>query len=176
MLQIIKMTKEDASEVMKVIQTVYEQMEHKEWYAIDDEDYYAHYLEAEHGIGYKAVEEETYSMVGLFIALIPDKKEVNLGYDAGLSEAECQQTAVMETAAVLPAYRGENLQYRLMQAAEQDLRKLGFRYLTATIHPENQYSLRNALKQGYEIVNTKEKYGGYLRHILCKKLDNSMDC
>lgn len=176
MLKIKKMTKSDAPEVMKLIQSVYDQMEHKEWYAIDDEDYYAHYLEAEHGIGYKAVDEESGSIAGLFIALFPDKKEVNLGYDAGLNETACERTAVMETAAVLPAYRGQNLQYRLMQAAEQDLKDLGYRYLTATIHPDNRYSLHNALKQGYEIVNTKEKYGGYLRHILCKKLGDSLDC
>lgn len=170
MIQIVKMTTADAPEVMRLIQSVYDQMEHKEWYAIDDEAYYAHYLEEEHGIGYKAMDVETQSMAGLFIALIPDKKEVNLGYDAGFSEVDCAKTAVMETAAVLPAYRGQNLQFQLMQAAEQDLREMGFGYLTATIHPDNQYSLRNALKQGYEIVCTKEKYGGYLRHILVKKL------
>ena len=173
MINIEKMTVADAPEVMDLIKTVHDNMEHQEWYAIDDLEFYAHFLEEGKGIGYKAVDDEKQALAGIFIALIPDKKELNLGYDAGLSEEDCNKTAVMDTAAVLPAYRGQKLQYRLMQAAEKDLRKLGFKYLTGTIHPDNQYSLHNAVIQGYKVVNTKEKYGGFLRHIVLKDLEES---
>lgn len=39
-----------------------------------------------------------------------------------------------------------------------------------TVHPENYYSRNNVIRQGYEVVLTKEKYGGYIRDILLKKL------
>lgn len=172
MIKIEKLSVNDAPQVMNLIQTVHDNMENKEWYAIDDVDFYAHFLEDGKGVGYKAVDTEKDALAGIFIALIPDKMELNLGYDAGLSEEECKKVAVMDTAAVLPEYRGQKLQYRLMQAAEADLRELGFKYLTGTIHPNNQYSLHNAMIQGYKVVNTKEKYGGFLRHIVLKNLED----
>ena len=39
-----------------------------------------------------------------------------------------------------------------------------------TIGPENQYSLRNLIKEGYEIIDTRRMYEGAMRHILRKKL------
>ena len=80
------------------------------------------------------------------------------------------RVAHMDTAAVLPQYRGHQLQYRLMQAAEADLRALGFRYLMGTIHPDNIYSMNNGLKQGYRIIGEKIKHGGKRRAILMKEL------
>lgn len=171
MIQIEKMTVADAPAVFQVIQTVHDRMEHPEWYCIDHLEVYTHYLEDGHGIGYKAVDTEKQQIAGIFIALIPENKEDNLGYDANLSEEECKHTAVMETVAVLPEYRGLKLQYRLMQETEAELRRLGFKYLTGTIHPDNKYSLNNALIQNYKVVKTKEKYGGRIRHIILKTLE-----
>ena len=36
--------------------------------------------------------------------------------------------------------------------------------------PDNQYSLRNALACGFEIVCRREMYGGYDRYLLAKTL------
>ncbi|HBG12936.1 MAG TPA: hypothetical protein DDX68_16840 [Clostridium sp.] len=58
----------------------------------------------------------------------------------------------------------------MMKTAEEELRKQGYRYLMCTVHPENRYSKNNIIKQGYQVVLTKEKYGGYVRDILLKKL------
>lgn len=38
----------------------------------------------------------------------------------------------------------------------------------ATVSPENQYSLNNALASGFEIVCRREMYGGYDRYLLAK--------
>ena len=43
-------------------------------------------------------------------------------------------------------------------------------YLLVTVTPDNPYSLSNVRKRGYQIRKTKEKYGGSLRHILCKEV------
>lgn len=40
----------------------------------------------------------------------------------------------------------------------------------ATVSPENQYSLNNALASGFEIVCRREMYGGYDRYLLAKRL------
>ena len=170
MIEIVRATVFDAKEMTELIQYVHSCMDNKEWYVIDDLDYYTHYLKDGYGITYKAIDIETNQMVGIFMAIIPDTKEVNLGYDLGLDEKESKKVAVMETAAVLPEYRGNNLKYRLMQAAEAELIELGYCYLTGTVHPENRFSLNVFLKQGYHIAVTKEKYQGLLRDVLMKEI------
>ena len=76
----------------------------------------------------------------------------------------------MDTAAVAPLYRGHHLQDRMMEVCEEEMKKRGMRYLLATVHPGNPYSLSNVQKRGYGIRATKEKYGRSLRHILCKEI------
>ncbi len=76
----------------------------------------------------------------------------------------------MDSAAVLPAFRGFHLQRRLMKTAEEELQREGFRYLCCTVHPDNKSSLQSVLSQGYRIAKTCEKYGGFPRHILIREL------
>ena len=40
----------------------------------------------------------------------------------------------------------------------------------ATVSPENQYSLNNALACGFVIADRREMYGGYDRYLLKKML------
>lgn len=170
MIRIEKAASEDAQEMLRLIQTVHDQMENKQWYVIEGMEEYADYLEEGKGVGYKAVDKDTGKMAGIFLAIIPKDRELNLGYDLGFTEDMAKQVAIMETAAILPEYRGQNLQYRTMVAAEKELKENGYRYLLCTVHPENRFSLHNVLKQGYQIKMTKEKYGGFLRHILLKEI------
>lgn len=76
----------------------------------------------------------------------------------------------MDSAAVRAEYRGNRLQYILMQEAEQELRTMGYRYLMCTVHPDNHFSRENVLRQGYRVMKTTEKYGGFIRDILLKEL------
>lgn len=170
MIKIEKALVSDTNEIMELIQHVHDNMENQQWYVIDSAEYYAHHLEDGKGIGYKAVDTNSGKLAGIFIAIIPETIETNLGYDIGFSEEKAKKVAVMDTVAILPEYRGQNLQYRTMQAAEMDLKDQGYQYLLCTVHPDNGFSLRNVQKQGYEIVMTKEKYGGFLRHILMKEI------
>lgn len=153
-----------------IIQSVWRGMDHKDWYLADNSDYTYHMLTSGEGLGYKAIEAETGDVAGVFLAVIPGLSEENMGRDAGLAEDELPKVAHMDTAAVLPQYRGNQLQYRLMQAAEADLRAMGFHYLMGTIHPDNVYSMNNAMKQGYRIIGEKLKHGGKRRAILMKEL------
>ena len=102
--------------------------------------------------------------------VFPGLSEENLGRDINLSETDLLKVAHMDSVAVLPQYRGHGLQNKLMQAAEAEARQRGYRYLMCTVHPDNHYSKNNVLKQGYHVIATKEKYGGYTRNILLKEI------
>ena len=75
-----------------------------------------------------------------------------------------------EIAMVRSAYRGNGLQKELMEAAEEQLRSAGFRWLMGTAHPDNVYSVHNFEQLGYKLVTKALKYGGLPRYIFCKKI------
>lgn len=160
----------DYQVMAEVIRQVYEAMERKEWYVADNEEYTYRMLSEGTGIGYKAVEVSTGEIGGIFMATLPGDTASNLGNDIGFSKEQRLVTAHMDSVAILPKYRGNHLQYRLMQEAERELREMGYRYLMCTVHPENRFSKENVLRQGYRVMKTTEKYGGYLRDILLKEL------
>ena len=168
--RIEKALEADYREMAWLIQKVWDSLANKEWFAADNAEYTYGILAEGKGLGYKAVEAETGALAGVFMVTFPGKDEENLGYDIGLPEKELDLVAHMDSAAILPEYRGNHLQYQMMQEAEADLRERGFRYLMCTVHPENSYSRDNVLRQGYEVMATKEKYGGYLRDILMKQV------
>lgn len=161
---------EDGAAVAEVIRRVWEQVEKKEWFIADDADYVTGILRSGRSIAYQAIEIESGETAGVFVAVFPGAKEENLGRDIGLPEEKLSLVAHMDSVAVLPKYRGNRLQYRLMQEMERELRILGYEYLMCTVHPENKFSRDNILRQGYEVAMTKEKYGGYPRDILLKRI------
>lgn len=153
-----------------IIGAVWEGLDKKEWFVADNAEYTYKMLATGRGIGYKAVDIRRNKTAGVFLVTKPGTGDENLGYDAGLGEEELPLVAHMDSAAVLPEYRGHRLQYRLMQAAEKDLREDGFKYLMCTVHPDNCYSRKNVIRQGYEPVMLKEKYGGFVREIFLKRI------
>ncbi|MCI9361138.1 MAG: GNAT family N-acetyltransferase [Hungatella sp.] len=153
-----------------IIQSVWDSMEQKDWFMADNADYTYHMLSTGQGTGYKAIHTGTKQVAGVFMTTIPGLDESNLGYDIGFSKSELLETAHMDSVAVLPQYRGQGLQFCLMQEGEKDLKERGFHYLLCTIHPQNRYSRNNALKQGYVFVLQKRKYNGIVRDILMKRI------
>jgi ribosomal protein S18 acetylase RimI-like enzyme len=153
-----------------VIQTVWKGIERKDWFVADEPESIRCILEEEKGIAFKAIEKNSGALAGVLIVAMYGNEEENLGHDIGLPREELDTVAHIESIAVLPEYRGFKLQDSLMQEAEKELVLRGFRYLMCTVHPENIYSKVNAASQGYKVVMTKEKYGGYIRDILMKKL------
>lgn len=189
-----KCDSKDTGTVVRLIETVYERMEHKEWFAADNSAYTEKMLSTGRGTAWMAVEEESGRPAGVFLAAFPsaaggkaaassdasasaagdaeaDEYDENLGRDIGLPEEALGKVAHMDSAAVLPEFCGFHLQRRLMETAEEALRRQGFRYLCCTVHPDNQASLKSVLSQGYRIMKTCEKYGGSPRHILLKVLE-----
>lgn len=171
---IIKQTDtNDISDVIRIIREVYELLpqERKVWFVVDPEEDMRKMLESDGGRAYKAVEASTGEIAGVLTVVFPKTDPCNLGNDIGLPAEELAFVVHMDTAVVMPQYRGFQLQKRLMQYAETELAREGCRYLCCTAHPENVYSKNNILAQGYQIMTTKEKYGGFLRHVFMKKIN-----
>ena len=87
----------------------------------------------------------------------------------GIPREEWDGWANADSAIVHPDYRGNGLQRKLLEAALARLRP-GIVGIGATVSPENQYSLNNALASGFEIVCHREMYSGYDRYLLAKRL------
>lgn len=160
------------SEIMGIIKEVQEGMIEKEWFAADDEAFIREILEGD-GFVTGAWEKERKEMAGYFSVLYPDRKD-NLGVYAGLSEKERQNVVYLDSAAVKKSYRGNKLQRKMLEAAEHELnrqqreQKCKVQYRMCTVHPDNQYSLKNMQQNGYQLLARTELYGGLDRYILCK--------
>lgn len=73
-------------------------------------------------------------------------KKLNLNYDIK-DVGECGPLLVN------PKYRGNGLQYQMLQVLTKYCKKLGKKYLITTVHPDNVYSINNFLKEGYKLRN-----------------------
>lgn len=173
--EIRRSTEHEIESIVRLIREVHGHLPQKEWFAIDEEAHTRKLLQTGDSWGYIAVSVETGELAGLFIANFPGTAEHNLGYDvfssdSGISKEFLSRIVHMDTAAVAPEYRGHGLQRRLIEFAENDLKTAGYHILMCTVHPQNHFSLDNAFALGYRIMVTKEKYGGYLRHVLMKEI------
>ena len=74
-----------------------------------------------------------------------------------------------DSAIVHADFRGNGLQ-RLMLEAALPLFPKKITHIGATVSPQNQYSLHNALASGFAIVSRREMYGGHDRYLLKKDL------
>lgn len=163
---------EDTDGIFYVMEQVRDTIERPEWFVADNRDYIERHIDG--GQGFTVVAETGEGRIGAFFTIdYPGTRADNLGYDIGLTEEECLRTAHMDTVGVLPEYRGNHLMARLLEMAEAILAKTGYRHLMCTIHPDNRFSLGNMTSHGYVIMATKEKYGGFARHILYKKTEGA---
>ena len=66
-------------------------------------------------------------------------------------------------------YVGNGLQYQMLRFIDEYSKKLGYNYAASTVHPDNNYCIKNILKDEFELVNTKEFTRG-IRNIYLRKL------
>ena len=118
------------------------------------------------------VEEKLISFRAL---VVPNTMEEHLGLDAGLSEAELDLVIYQDISNVHPDWRGLGLQKRMAAWIMEELAKSDhpYKYVCSTVAPFNIPSLKDKFAQGMEIVALKPKYGGHLRYIFCKELQES---
>lgn len=168
-ISVLSVGRDRLREACEIVETVDRGMDRPEWFVAESYEEFDFWMKDGKALLYLAVDENG-KAGAMFFVILPGMHPDNLGYDIGMQEEQLKLCAMMDTAAVLPKFRGNHLQYEMMQRAESDLRKMGYRYLLCTVHPENTFSRSNVMKQGYKKMLTKEKYGGFLRDIWMKQL------
>lgn len=188
MQQISFATAEDVLCIMALMNVAVSAATPKDWYVTDDEDFVRRHIDGE---GYTLKYIIDGELAAFLIVRHPGEAEDNLGRELLNISAESvhmcatenlsvttkatmqeflHRVAHMESAAVHPNYRGKGLQGKLLQRAEEIEASRGTRFLMATVHPDNVYSLRNLEIAGYKCILETEKYGGLRRKVLCKEL------
>lgn len=156
----------DVVGIMKVMNEAQGDKEHPDWFVADNEDYIRAHLK-EHGFVVVAESSEE-EIAGFFLIKYPENKEDNLGTYLDFDEEQLVHVAVMDSAVVGNAYRGNGLQGLMLDAAENFLNLEEYYYLMCTIHPDNQFSRHNMENHGYEVKKIALCYGGLSRCILLK--------
>lgn len=70
-------------------------------------------------------------------------------------------------------YRGNGLQYQMLCALDKYLIDNGYQYAVVTVHPENVYSIKNLVKDNFELVSRKMFTRG-IRYVYKKELIGKM--
>ena len=164
-----KATANDAKLISNTMKKIYEELENKDLYVIDTEDYIRQSIDGIHGFAILALKDNT--LAGYFIVRYPEfDEEDHLGDYIGFNTDEKKLSVYMDSAAVLPEFRGRNLQNRMLSECEKILADTPYKYSLSTISPDNTASLRSLTKNGFKILKTAKLYGGLERNILYKKI------
>lgn len=165
--EIVKGTTNDAACFIQFLYDIREKMETKEWFYLDSPDVMKNMIEG--GTLEFWLAKDGSQIAAVFDLVRPGLCEINYGYDLRLSDEELKRVINMDNVAVHPDYRGNALQTKLIKYVEEQLCNEGNFILLCTIHPENTYSLRNVISQGYKIQKRIEKYGS-VRYLLRKDI------
>lgn len=169
---------EDVNALAEVMDRVADNMNNPAWFIRDDAAFIGARIgsvplsKEDRGFVLKAMADTDKGPVlaGFFMVDFPGTGERNLGHHLNWDEEKLKQVAHMDSVVILPEFRGNGLQYRLMEQAEAlILAETDFTKLLATVHPDNAFSLHNILKQGYEIAGEVMKYGTYRRYVVKKE-------
>ncbi len=167
-LHIRPCTTQDLNDVMNLQKRILDGMEEKEWFAKTSRTENEKFFQKPNLLLGIYAEERliAYGSMGFL-----EKDQENLGWDLGWPEEKVRNCTNLDTIVVDPAFRGKGLQRLLISLCIEQARKVkpGGTLLT-TICPDNRYSMRNAEKEGFEILLRTKKYGGKDRYILGKAL------
>lgn len=162
-------TIDDAEAITSLMNEVYERLDDKSIYVCDSIDHVRSCL-SENGFGVVAADNQG-RIIGSFIMRYPAYSEDNLGRDIDLPDEELPFVVHMESAVVLPEYRGNNIQQKMLLYAEELIDKSKYRYFLSTVSPDNPASFRSLEKSGYKHILIKEKYNGLMRRIYMKEAE-----
>lgn len=157
----------ESGKLHELMVMVYEAMDDKSMFVCDNEQYIKDHIEEQ---GFIIVAEDKDKPVGLAMFRFPGFAEDNLGHDIGLEEADFLKVSHAESALVHPDYRGMHLQARMIEYGINLIDHRKYRYLCATVAPDNVASRKTLEGLGFIAVAKKEKYGGLTRLIMKKEL------
>ena len=154
---------EDAVKVHDIMVKAYESLSDKSFFICDDLPYVENIINnPQEGFALLCMADD--KPAGTLLVRLPGLKEDNLGRDLMLGEDKLMNVAHMESAAVLPEFRGNGIQKKLLIYGKDYL--AGYfptvKYITATVAPLNIPSLKSFKAAGFKEMLTKEKYNGHI--------------
>lgn len=154
----------DLDSIMELQKKICDGMDDSDWFVATSREENMFFLTAPNTI-YGIFDNEklvAYGSLGF-----PGKKVDNLGRDLDWPEEKVLRCATLDTIVVDSDYRGLGLQRKLINLCVEHARQTKPDCIVlTTICPDNIYSLRNALAEGFEILKRKIKYTGVDRYIL----------
>ena len=162
-----KGTTDDAGAFVHFLDEVKAEMTQTDWLYLDPPEVVFSMMENGTMEIWLAMDQDR--VAAAFSVLYPGLEDCNYGYDLELPESDLLRVVHMDTSAVHRDYRGQGLQRKMVQTAEQELALKGEKILLCTVHPDNLFSLENMIQQGYKIQKRMHKYGSE-RFILRKNI------
>jgi len=106
------------------------------------------------------------------ITLSPDSLNFSQSilHNIPLTSENLNRVLHMDSASVHPNHRGHGLESRMIDFTETLVDTSKYCYSFATVAPKNFASLKSFERNGYQVILTKEKYGGLIRHVMLKTL------
>ena len=162
-------TLDDAYSIWQIMDTCAQAMEHKEHFICDNLDYVKDILSG-HGFAVVACDMDE-NIVGNLLVKYPGLTDENLGYDIFPKDTNALEKVLhMDSSTVLPEHRGHGLEAKMIAYAESLVDTSKYHYSFATVAPDNPASLKSLERNGYQVMVTKEKYGGLMRCVMMKTL------
>lgn len=159
----------DIEKIIDTIKYLYDLLENKEWYAIGLANY-DKLVEMFNGgmVIIKALYQD--DLVGFL--LVEDHIDPDSEIASEIPKEEIPFSIEMDNAGVLPLYRGNHLEQKMILEAESILKKKNptIRYSYATVHPDNLASFNSLEHIGYQKYKKKLMYGEKNRYIMRKEL------
>jgi len=110
-------------------------------------------------------DEDTF--VGFLMLIVNDLEEFN---KYRVKDIKFEEASIYGGVMISPSYWGNELQKQMTERLETLSLEKGCKYILATVSPENSYSYKNLLDNGYKVIGEKEMGKG-LRYILVKELN-----
>ena len=158
--------------VMALQDKVFSQLRNKDWFAMTNEEQVAESLEKDFCLGVYDREKQG-KLIAFGLLIVNRKTSRHVIHKLKQSPFMEEETMTIDSIFVDEDYRGYGLQSILFDifirwGEKQKNPKIMGAY--TTISPDNRYSLHNAAKNGFAVLETKPLYGGKMRAILEKKM------
>lgn len=164
-------TPDELEDVLELQDFVYDNLDDKEVLETIGRDEFNEMIEQGFIIGIFK-EDELKAVRAMYIPPLDDPE--HLAEDGGVKDRT--QVIYSEITFIHPEERGQGLQTRLGHELLNKVREDGrFKYVFTTVMPTNPPSLKDKLRLGFKIINTRHMYGGKLRHVLQLNLEDPLE-
>lgn len=164
-------TPDKLEDVMELQDFVYENLEDKEVLETIGRGEFSEMIEQGFIIGLFEG-EELKAVRAMYIPPLNDPE--HLAEDGGVENRE--EVIYSEITFIHPEWRGQGFQTKLGRELIEKVRADGrFKYIFTTVMPTNLPSLKDKLRLGFKIINTKYMYGGKLRHVLQLNVEEPLE-